>query len=112
MKDTHQQNAIPPRSEVEQTHATMTFDQPLFAKADDIVEASPELDRIIIILGGFHLAMYYMGSIGFITRGGGIEVLWETVYAPNTAEHMLTGHAAPEHYDYIFSQQQPGRTGT
>ena len=57
------------------------------------MEASPELDRLIIRLGGFHLAMSYMGSIGFIMRGSGIEDLWETVYAPNTVEHMLTGHA-------------------
>lgn len=70
-----------------------TFDQPLYCKADDIVEASPEIDRVIVRLGGFHLAMSYMGAVAFALRGSGIEPLWETVYAPKTVEHMLSGHA-------------------
>jgi len=84
---------VHPESTQAKFHATVTFDQPLYAKADDIVEASPELDSIIVRLGGFHLAMSYMGSIGFIMKGSGLEDLWETVYAPNSIEHMLTGHA-------------------
>jgi len=84
---------VTPSSDMPNTHAMVTFDQPLYAKADDIVEASPELHRMIVRLGGFHLAMSYMGSIGFIMRGSGIVDLWETVYAPNSIEHMLTGHA-------------------
>ena len=72
---------------------SVTFDQPLYAKADDIVEASPEIDRIVVRLGGFHLIMSYMGAVGFIMKGSGIESLWATIYAPKTVEHMLTGHA-------------------
>ena len=70
----------------------VTFDQPLFAKADDIVQASPEIDRIFVRLGGFHLIMSYLGSIGFIMRGSGIESLLGTVYAQNTVDHMISGH--------------------
>ena len=34
-----------------------------------------------------------MGSIGYVMGGGGLEDLWETVYAPNIVIHMMTGHA-------------------
>lgn len=73
--------------------AIVTVDQPLYAKADDIVLASPELNRLVVRLGGFHTAMSFMGAIGFIMRGSGIEELWSTVYAPHSVEHMLTWHA-------------------
>ena len=74
--------------------AAVTFDQPLFAKADDIALANPtELDRLFIHLGGFHMAMSYIGGIGFIMKGSGIEDVPATVYAPNTIVHMLIGHA-------------------
>lgn len=68
----------------------MTFDQPLYIKA---VKASPELKNTIVRLGGFHLLMSFMGSIGYIMGGSGLESLWQTVYAPNTVNHMVTGHA-------------------
>ena len=42
----------------------VTFDQPLFIKALEIVIASPDLTKVCIRLGGFHLLMSYMGSIG------------------------------------------------
>ena len=74
--------------------AAVTFDQPLFAKADDIALTNPtELDRLLIRLGGFHMAISYMGGIGFIMKGSSIEDVLATVYAPNTIVHMLTGHA-------------------
>ena len=71
----------------------VTFDQPLYAKAYDIIKASSDLDRIILRLGGFHLLMSYMGSIGFIMKGSGLKCLCSTVYAPKSVDHMLTGHA-------------------
>ena len=37
--------------------------------------------------------MSYLGTIGYVMSGNGLENLWETVYAPNTVAHMLTGHA-------------------
>ena len=37
--------------------AHVTFDQPLFLKASEIVHSSFDLDRIVIRLGGFHLIM-------------------------------------------------------
>ena len=71
----------------------VTFDQPLYIKAVEIVMSSPDLPNIFVRLGGFHLLMSYMGSLGFIMAGSGLESMWETVYAPNSIQHMLTGHA-------------------
>ncbi|XP_064120382.1 uncharacterized protein LOC135225033 [Macrobrachium nipponense] len=71
----------------------VTFDQPLYQKAVEIVQASPDLTKVIVRLGGFHLLMSYMGAIGHIMAGSGLSDLWETVYGINTVKHMLTGHA-------------------
>ena len=71
----------------------VTFDQPLYIKAAEIVESSPDLSLIFVRLGGFHLLMSYMGSVGYIMAGTGLDSLWETVYASNTVVHTLTGHA-------------------
>ncbi|MES9880176.1 MAG: hypothetical protein ABW185_04765 [Sedimenticola sp.] len=73
--------------------APVTFDQPLYQKAAEIVQASPELNMLVVRLGGVHLMMSYMGAIGHIMSESGLAVQWETVYAPNTVKHMLTGHA-------------------
>lgn len=39
----------------------VTFDQPLYIKAAEIVAAEQDLDKIIVHLGGFHLLMSYLG---------------------------------------------------
>ena len=44
----------------------VTFDQPLFIKATDIVFASNELNNVVVKLVGFHLLMSFLGTIGFI----------------------------------------------
>lgn len=73
----------------------VTFDQPLYIKAKDIVSSNPngELSNIIVRLGGFHLLMSYLGSIGYIMDGSGISELWSTVYGSSSVPHMLSGHA-------------------
>jgi len=71
----------------------ITFDQPLYIKAAEITASSSDLSNVIIRLGGFHLLMSFLGSIGFIMTGSGLDALWETVYAPASVVHMLTGHA-------------------
>ena len=71
----------------------VTFDQPLYIKAAEIVASSPDLSNICVRLGGFHMLMSYMGSIGYIMAGSGLEAMWETVYATNSLSHMLSGHA-------------------
>ena len=72
------------------TTPIITFDQPLCWKAQLIVESEPpgsELRSIILRLGGFHPEMSFLGCIGSIMSGSGIEELLECVYASNTVEH-------------------------
>ena len=78
------------------TTPIITFDQPLWWKAQLIVESEPpdsELRSIILRLGGFHAEMSFLGCIGNIMSGSGIEELLECMYASNTVGHMLSGKA-------------------
>ena len=71
--------------------ACVTFDQPLYIKAVDIVR-NDNLD-IVIRLGGFHTAMNFMGAIGSNMRGSGLEEVFEIIYGKKTVEHVMTGKA-------------------
>jgi len=74
----------------------VTFDQPLFINAMDIVsqvDQNDELSKVIVRLGGFHLLMSYMGTVGKIMGGSGMEELWSEVFAKNAVVHMADGHA-------------------
>ena len=70
----------------------VTFDQPLYIKATEIVRSSHELACVVVRLGGFHLLMSLMGAIGYIMSGSGLQELWESVYAKNSVVHMISGH--------------------
>ena len=69
----------------------LTFDQPLWHKAREI--ANTMSVSIALILGGFHLMMSYVGSLGFVMKGSGLQEALETIYGSNTVEHMFTGKA-------------------
>ena len=56
----------------------------------EIFASSQDLDKVIVRLGGFHLLMSYLGSIGHIMSGSGLAELWET---PIIQSFMLSGHA-------------------
>ncbi|GBN55566.1 hypothetical protein AVEN_205044-1 [Araneus ventricosus] len=74
----------------------VTFDQPLYTKAREIVAATPEgsdLSKIVIRLGGLHLLSSFFGAIGYIMQGSGIKEVLSLIYAPNSLDKMLTGHA-------------------
>lgn len=74
----------------------VTFDQPLFLKASEIVasaESDSDISKIVVRLGGFHLLMSFMGSVGRIMEDSGLECLWTTVYGKNTVQTMLNGHS-------------------
>ena len=74
----------------------VTFDQPLFWKATTIINGSSgtsPLRKIVLRLGGFHTEMSFLGSIGHLMMGSGLQDLLETVYAPNAVIHMFTGKA-------------------
>ena len=73
----------------------VTFDQFLFQKAFEIVKSceDPDVAKIIVRLGGFHLLMSFLGSIGYIMGGSGLTDVLSTCYAKATVDKMLTGHA-------------------
>ncbi|GBN42448.1 hypothetical protein AVEN_98127-1 [Araneus ventricosus] len=74
----------------------ITFDQTLYTKTREIVAAAPEgsdLSKIVIRLGGFHLLSSFFGAIGYIMQGSGIKEVLSLIYAPNSLDKMLIGHA-------------------
>lgn len=76
--------------------AVCTFDQPLWWKARLIIEAEPEtspIKKIVLMLGGFHMKMSYLGCIGYLMTGSGLQETLEQIYAPNSVVKMLSGKA-------------------
>ena len=72
----------------------LTFDQPLFWKASMIVDSErkdSDISEIIGRLGGLHCQMSFLGSIGHLMGGSGLQDLMSTVYAENTVPHMISG---------------------
>lgn len=72
----------------------LTFDQPLSWKAQLIIENEPVssiLKSIVLMLGGFHMQMSFLGAIGHLMIGTGLQECLETVYAPNSVIQMLSG---------------------
>ena len=64
----------------------VTFDQPLWSKATEIATAKSM--KVVLILGGFHLMMSFLGSVGTVMNGSGISEILQTIYAPKAVEHM------------------------
>lgn len=85
--------AVTESRKLKQKICFVTFDQPLYFKARTIVAQDKELKDVVVRLGGFHLLMSYLGAIGYIMDGSGIEDLWSTVYAAESIKKMLNGHA-------------------
>ena len=74
----------------------ITFDQPLYWKAINIVENEPDgsdVKSVVVRLGGFHTEMSFLGSIGRLMESSGLPELLQTIYAPDTVVHMLSGKA-------------------
>ena len=69
----------------------ITFDQPLWLKAVEIINAKSM--NIVCRLGGFHLLMSFLGSIGKLMEGSGLTELLEIIYGSNTVKHIMTGKA-------------------
>ncbi len=73
---------------------TITFDQPLWWKSTLIIQDEPvssRLKKIVLILGGFHMQMSFLGSIGHLMIGTGLQECLETTYGSNSVIHMLSG---------------------
>ena len=69
----------------------VTFDQPLWLKATEII--TEKSMSIVLLLGGFHMLMSFMGSIGAIMDNSGLSTALETIYGSVSVKHMLTGKA-------------------
>ena len=72
----------------------VTFDQPLYWKASEIIEDSPSgshLKSIVLLLGCFHTFMNLLGAIDTLMKGTGLEDILGSVYGENTLAHMMTG---------------------
>lgn len=70
---------------------SITFDQPLWYKATDIVIEKSL--KIVVHLGGFHTLMSFVGSIGCFMDGSGLECALQTIYGENSVKHMMYGKA-------------------
>ncbi len=56
-------------------------------------QSDSELQQIVLRLGGFHSEMSFLGSIGSLMAGTGLQELFELIYAPNAVTHMMSGKA-------------------
>ena len=78
------------------TTPVITFDQQLWWIAYLVIEAQPRaslLHQIVLILGGFHTEMSFLGSIGTLMAGSGLKEVMSQVYAEGSVDHMLSGKA-------------------
>lgn len=64
----------------------VTFDQPLWIKAIKIIKS--KLLKIVCRLGGFHTMISFVGSIGSVMKGSGLEEALETAYGPNAVTQV------------------------
>lgn len=74
----------------------ITFDQPLYWKAFLIISNEPAespLKKIVLLLGGFHTIMSFLGCIGSLMEDMGLQETFETIYAANSVTHMMSGKA-------------------
>jgi hypothetical protein len=78
------------------TPTIVTFDQPLYWKAAEIIRDAPKsshLKAIVLMLGCFHTLMNLLGAIGTLMEGTRLKNILETVYGENAVVHMMTGKA-------------------
>jgi 5'-3' exonuclease len=72
----------------------ITFDQPLYWKAAEIIIDAPktsDLKQIVLRLGCFHTFMNLLGAIGTLMAGTGLTKILEVIYGENAVLHMMTG---------------------
>jgi hypothetical protein len=69
----------------------ITFDMPLWLKAVNI--SNTKKLHIVCKLGGFHTIMSFLGSIGHLMAGSGLEEMSHLNYGKDTVSHILTGKA-------------------
>ena len=71
----------------------ITFDQPLYWKAAEIIADARNLKDIVLILGSFHTFMNLLGVIGTLMAGSGLSNILCEVYGENAVVHMMSNKA-------------------
>jgi len=71
----------------------ITFDQPLWDKANQIITSAPLESEIKIRLWGFHTEMSFWGYIGYIMSDSGLHDIFSVIHAEKAVSHMLSGKA-------------------
>ena len=51
------------------------------------------LNNLVVMLGGFHTKMSFLGSVGCIMQGTELTEVIEEIYAGNIVKHIMSGHA-------------------
>lgn len=72
----------------------ITFDQPLFWKASEIIYNAPKdspIKTTVLMLGSFHTLMNVLGAIGTLMQGTGLSNILEEIYGENAVKHIMTG---------------------
>lgn len=70
----------------------VTFDQPLYSKAYDIIANANLFEKSLVArLAQFHMLMFFFGCIGYIMGGSSIKEALSTIYAEKTVELVYTG---------------------
>lgn len=74
-----------------QTVTFFTADLPIYMKVKEILHCSedPDLKSIVPRLGGFHLLISELGTIGNVMDGSGLKELFSEIYAPASVDKML-----------------------
>lgn len=73
--------------------AVITFDQPLYWKALQIITSDPSMRNIVLRLGGFHMMRSFLGTIGHLMAQSGLHEVLDIIYASNVVSHILSGKA-------------------
>lgn len=50
-----------------------------------------DFKNIVLQLGSFHMEMSFLGAIGSLMKGTGLQEILELVYASNAVTHMFSG---------------------
>lgn len=80
--------------ELEQRHAVITFDQAIYKVAKEIQWKRPdEFQNMVVRLGGFHILLNFLGTIGKMCASSGLaELITEAaIYSDSTTSSVLKG---------------------
>ena len=69
----------------------LTFDQPLWWKATEILQHEPLLrDELVLILGQFHVRMSFVKAVCHTMINSGLSAALSSVYAENTGNNVYS----------------------